>query len=206
MSFHDLSSGGVSATAQNAVAGAGMAPDRRMFVLKMWSKNCSFGVALEEHHKMHDQFIFYKTFYEDVGAQKAIEDIELERKAQSECRMCAIAGRKGVQHRKLKLEPVKPPGGKGQQTKEDRIRTYAQPLMEEGRFYIHRGMQKLRNQILHFPHSDLVDEFDAVAYLCHKLRPPLSDEDIADEKDRAEKAQAPHSQRTDCEYSYGGYC
>lgn len=205
MSFHDLSSGGLTATAENAIAGAGMDQLRRMFVLKMWSKNCSFGVALEEHHQMHDHFIFYKTHYEDVGAQKSIEDIEFQRAAQTECLMCVRAGKKGVKHRKLKLTPIKPPGGKGKVMKEDRIRTFAQPVMEEGRFYIHRGMTKLRNQILHFPHSDKVDEFDAVAYLCNLLRPPLRDEDIQEERQRAEKAQAPTTPRVHTEINYGGY-
>jgi hypothetical protein len=205
MAFYDPSSGGRSATAENAIAGAGMAADRRMFALKMWSKNTSFGEALEKYHAINDSYIFYTTFYEDVGAQKSLEDIQRERRAQTECRYCKEHGKPGVHHKPLVLIPVKPPGGKGKATKEERIRTFAQPVMEEGRFYIHRGMLKLKKQILDFPHGDLVDEFDAVAYLCWKLRPPISDEQYEEEKDRQEKAAVPHQPRTHTEVNYGGY-
>lgn len=182
-----------------------MSADRRMFVLSMWSMNTSFGVALEKYHAINDHYIFYVCYYEDVGAQKSLEDILRERRAQTECRYCKEHGKPGVRHKNLLLVPVKPPGGKGKATKEERIRTFAQPVMEEGRFYVHRGMTKLKRQIHDFPHGDLVDEFDAVAYLCWKLRPPISDEAFEEETERVAKAREPHMSRTATTRNYGGY-
>lgn len=199
VSFYDPSAGGKTAKAENAIVGVGEASDRRIFVLAAWSKNCPFGVAIEKWHQLNDQFVFYQNFYELVGAQKAVEDIIRERKAQIACRLCSKS------HRTLNPLPVKPSGGKSSVSKEERIRIFAQAAFEGKRVYLRAGMDELRRQILSFPHGDLVDQFDALAYCINKARPPLSDEAVREEGKQEVEWREAGRPRTSTEYDYGGY-
>lgn len=206
LSFWDPSAGGKSAKAENAIAGAGMSADGRKFVLKMWSKNTTFGLAIEEWHRLNDLFLFYTNAYEQVGAQKAVEDIFKERTAVPWCRHCKERFGKEIIHTTIRPKAIKPPGGKGEKTKDERIRLFTQKDFEDGRIYINGiTMAKLRGQILDFPHGDLVDEFDAAAYALHLLRRPLTQEEIADERDEEDELVAQRSSRTNTEVNYGGY-
>ena len=208
MSFYDVSSGGKTAGCENAIIGGGMSSDRRIFVLEAFMENCTIGQAVETWHVMNDRWRFYHNHYELVGAQKAVEDFCQERKAGGPCPYCKaghLIDGKFVRnpHRKLTPIGIKPPGGA--LSKEERIRMYAQKPAEEKRIYLRRGMTKLRQQIIEFPHGPMVDGFDALAYLCHLLRPPLSDADV----DSQRAADLAHRQtakpRIATGVDYGGY-
>lgn len=203
LSFYDPSPGGKSATAENAIVVAGMDSLRRIFFLKAWSRNCSYGAAIEQWHHFNDQFVCYSNFYEMVGAQKEIEELVAQRRFMIVCPYCPPETKKP--HRRLNPLPVKPPGTSGVKLKEERIRTYAQSSFEEGRVYLGPGMQELVRQITSFPHGDLVDIFDAGAYCIHLLRPPMSDDDIEAEKADEQARRDAQVQRTSCEHAYGGY-
>jgi hypothetical protein len=208
MSFYDVSSGGKTANCENAIEVAGMAADRRIFVLEDFGENCSIGHAVETWHVMNDRWRCYKNHYELVGAQKAIEDFCQERKSGGPCPYCKaghLIDGKYIRnpHRKISPIGIKPEGGG--MNKEERIRMYAQKAFEEGRVYIRRGMTKLRSQIVQFPHSDLVDRFDALAYLIKLLRPPLSDADVDSARAfEARRKQQGHP-RIATGVDYGGY-
>lgn len=210
MSMYDVSAGGKTASAENAIIGAGMDSLRRIFVLEAWGENCTIGQAVERWHVMGDRWKFYHDHYELVGAQKAVEDFCNERKLQVECPYCKAGHVNPATgqffknpHRKVRPIPIKPPGGA--LSKEERIRMFAQKPFEEKRVYLRRGMTKLRGQIIEFPHSTLVDEFDALAYLCHLLRPPLVDAEV--ESSKSAEMQRRHAAKpfTATERDYGGY-
>lgn len=209
ISFYDVSAGGKSATAENAIVGTGQAADKRLFALEAWSENCTAGRAVEEWHRINDRFIFYKNYYEQVSAQKAIEDINRLHGQEDACPRCKDDGRgDAVVHRKIRPIGEKPPGGKGQVSKEERIRLWAQKQFETHGVYLRRGakgMEKLKKQIIAFPHGRPIDLLDCLAYCCHLTRPPLSDEDLADERERREEALTPRESRVVAEVSYGGY-
>lgn len=202
MSFYDVSAGGKSASAENAQVLAGMDALRRIFVLIAWGKNCTIGEAIENWHKLNDKLRCYKNHYEQVGAQKVVEDLIRERNLGSigpkgpMCRTC------GESHYRISPVAVKPPGGK---SKEERIRMFAQEAFEQGRVYVHESMLKLKGQITAFPHGELVDLFDALAYLCNLLRPPMSDEELLDLEAEEEKHKIPPPSRVVSERHYGGY-
>jgi len=138
MSMYDVSAGGKTASAENAIIGAGMDSLRRIFVLEAWGENCTIGQAVERWHVMGDRWKFYHDHYELVGAQKSVEDFCNERKHQVECPYCK-AGHVNPEtgqffknpHRKIRPIPIKPPGGA--LSKEERIRMYAQKPFEEKR-------------------------------------------------------------------------
>lgn len=203
MSFYDVSAGGVSATAENAQVVAGMDSMKRIFCLVAWGKNCTIGEAVENWHRLNDKLHCYKNHYEYVGAQKVVEDLIKERNLGAIgpkgpiCRTC------GESHYRITPLPVKPPGGK---SKEERIRMFAQEAFEQGRVYLHESMLKLKGQITSFPHGDLVDIFDAFAYLCNLLRPPMSDEELLDAQDEEELHKIPPASRVvSGSRHYGGY-
>lgn len=202
MSFYDVSAGGKSATAENAQVIAGMDSLRRIFVLVSWGKNCTIGEAIENWHLLNDRLRCYKNHYEQVGAQKVVEDLIKERNLGSiglkgpMCRTC------GDSHYRINPIPVKPVGGK---SKEERVRMFAQEAFEQGRVYIHESMLKLKNQIVAFPHGELIDIFDALAYLCNLLRPPMSDEELLDLEAEEAKHLTPPPTRVISERHYGGY-
>lgn len=202
LTFYDPSSGGKTAKAENAIVAIGASYDRRIFVLDTFSKNCTFGDAIEEWHKIHDKFICAKNWYEEVGAQKTVEDIVRERLGQALCRYCQR------EHRRLAPSPFHPPAGRGQMSKEERIRFYAQPAFQEGRVYLRKGgsQDKLFNQIISFPHGGLVDIFDALAAGIHLIQYPVSPDQIQEQKEQEEQKQAMRTSRIPCERSYGGYC
>src|SRR6185369_3522180 len=101
----------------------------------------------------------WKNHFEAVGAHKAVTEIVKLRKYDEPCEVCSKS------HRRLNPIPLTPQGrGEGDKSKEERIRSLAQPAFEEGRIYLREGMEKLRKQITTFPHSNMVDLFDALAY------------------------------------------
>jgi hypothetical protein len=209
MSFYDPSSGGKTASCENAISFAGMPPDRRIFILDSWGANTSIGQAVEQWHNLNDRWNAYKNHYEKVGAQKAVEDMCAERKFQQECPYCKAGHVREDNkyfknpHRKIAPIGITPEGGK--LSKEERIRMYMQKPAEEKRIYLRKGMQKLRNQFIEFPHGVIVDQLDTVAYLCHLLRSPLSQADQDSYKADEAKSKLAHSPRTNTEHSYGGY-
>jgi len=195
-SFYDPSSGGKSARAENAIVGSGVAPDKRIFVLNAWSANCSIGEAIERWHVVNDRFAFYKCMYEAVGAQKTVTDIIKERTYGTPCKYC------NALHKRIRPEPVTPGPG----NKEDRIRMFSQSVFEEKRVYLRvSGQEKLKTQVLSFPHGALVDQFDSLAYLCKFSRAPISDDELRDEKEKLEQVRQSVHQRIACEWQYGGY-
>lgn len=204
MSFWDVSAGGKSANCENAIVIAGEDSLKRVFCISSWGRNCSIGEASEEWHTKNDRFRCYHNHYERVGAQKVVEDLELLRNRMPvgvKGRMCLTCGK---DHYRIEPIGIIPPGGKN---KEDRIRLFAQEAMRQGRVYLYEGMVKLKNQILAFPHGDMVDEFDAFAYLINLLRPPMSDEEVADEAQEEEmhKALSNKSRTNTGDRVYGGY-
>jgi len=202
ITFYDPSSGGSSAKCENAIIALGGDHLRRIFILHAWGQNTSLARALEEWHLIHDRFNCAVNYYEDVGPQKAVEDLELERSAQPLCRQC------GKVHRKLRPTPFKPPTGQGEMNKDERIRFFAQTPMEEGRVYIRYGPMgsALKLQILNFPYSKLKDLIDAMASGIHLIKFPKSEEAIAEEKEANERRKAAATRsRTNTKYNYGGY-
>jgi len=190
---YDPSSGGKQAEAENAIVVAGMDSKRRILALDVWAKNCGFGLAIENWHRLNDKWKPWRNWYEAVGAHKAVDEM-MKMRPQGVCTSC------GKVHRKLRAYAIKP----DDRNKEDRIRALAQPAFEEGRVFIGTHLQKLRTQVETFPYGDLVDVFDAFAYAVSKLRPPLG---YADDEDR-EHVQAPvraHHARSFTEFDYGGY-
>jgi hypothetical protein len=194
-SFYDPSSGGKTARAENAILGVGSAPDKRLFVLHAWSANCSIGEAIEQWHRLNDRFTFYKCMYESVGAQKTVNDLILTRDYSAPCKACKAL------HKRIRPEPVTPGPG----NKEDRIRMFSQSAFEDGRVYLRVNQEKLKTQILSFPHGEMVDQFDALAYLCKFSRAPISEDEIRDEKEAAEQRKQMVHQRISSEWCYGGY-
>jgi hypothetical protein len=208
MSMYDVSAGGKSAGAENAITFAGMDYLKRIFVLDTWGENCTIGQAVEKWHVFNDRWNGYHNHYELVGAQKSVEDFCRERKFQLECPYCCAGHIKDGKfeknpHRKLTPIGVKPPGGS--MSKEERIRLYAQKPFEEKRIYLRRGMTKLRQQIVEFPHGTLVDMFDTLAYLCNLLRPPISDAEVSSDKAAESARRVAGKSFTHTERDYGGY-
>jgi len=190
---YDPSSGGKHAEAENAIVVAGMDHRRRILALDVWSKNCGFGRAIEEWHRLNDKWKPWRNWYEAVGAHKSVDEI-LKMRKMDVCDWCQKV------HKKLRAYAIKP----DDRNKEDRIRALAQPAFEEGRVFIGTHLQKLRQQIEAFPYGDLVDVFDAFAYAISKLRPPLG---YATEEDRERVQSEPrmHASRSFTEHEYGGY-
>lgn len=209
MSFYDVSAGGKSASAENAIVVAGMDSKRRIFELSSRSGNSPIGQAIEWWHELNDQFICYHNHYEQVGAQKSVEDVIRERNAQPACSHCkaghpALNGDKPrPPHRKLQPIGIKPPGGS--LNKEDRIRMFAQAAFQEGRVYLRQGEDKLRRQIVGFPHISPIDLFDAFAYLINLLRPPVDEDMVEAEKAALETFKVHSKPRTHTAVDYGGY-
>jgi hypothetical protein len=197
-SFYDPSTGGASATAENAINVLGTSADGRQFILDNWAKNCSYGDAIEKWHLLKDQFMTHDDYYELVGAQKAVEDVVRARRAMLLCTVCK------AKHRILVPKPWKPPGG-GRLNKEDRIRLFAQSMFQNGVVYLRRSQESLRNQIVSFPHLTLVDRFDALATNLKLARRPLSDEEISDEKGRKAHFESHRLSRSFTKYEHGGY-
>lgn len=196
ITFFDPSSGGKSAVCENAIICLGSAADGRHFVLKAWLKNAGYREAIEEWHRINDQFICANNYYESVGAQKTIEEFVMMMKATTGCVMCSKT------HRRLVPQGIKPPGGR---EKDDRIRLYLQPCVEEGRLYLGPGQAALRVQLVSFPHFNLKDGADGVAYAVHESKRPMTEVEIRDEKAVVDAAMMPREARTQTSISYGGY-
>lgn len=202
LSFYDPSSGGKSAGSENAIVCMGCAPDGRKFAFKVWSANCGFRGAVEQWFLFNDQFSTWPNYFEGVGPHKEVASIVELRQQESVCRVCEKAGKK-VKHHRLGPVLVLPPGGAG--SKDDRILTFAQADIEDGLIYLHEGDSQTRAQIVSFPHGDLKDRFDALAYAIHySKRPQSADEAEAEQHTRQQRDQA-KVQRTSQTYDVGGY-
>jgi hypothetical protein len=196
-SFLDPSSGGKSAACENAIIVLGTAADGRQFVLKPILKNCGYRQIIEDWHNANDQFICSAgNKYEKVGAQKTIEEFILEKQLYRTCVIC------NKQHRKLIPIGVTPAAGKD---KDDRIRAYLQTTIEEKRLYLGQGHAALRQQIVSFPHFQLKDGVDALAYAVHESRRPSTEEELRDDNENTNAAVVPHAPRVNSERQYGGY-
>lgn len=208
ITFWDPSPGGQQAEAENALITIGASSDRRIFVLDPWMKNCTYGQALEHYHRVNDMLRPIYTYYEQVGAQKSVEDVEKERqlagKESPYCKHCASEGRGDkIVHRPLHLKAEKPPAG----TKEDRILGWSREKISTRQVYFRFGgmFERLRKQITQFPHSKPIDGFDALAYCLHLVKYPSRQEDEATEKADSLALQQAWKPRTNTQYDYGGY-
>lgn len=192
-SVYDPSSGGRAAECENAIVVIGCDPEGRIIVLDRWAKNCGFAAAIEQWHVMNDKWRPWQNWFEAVGAHKEVAEL-VQLRDPGPCRIC------GKTHLKLRPRQVLPPSG----SKEDRIRDFAGPAFETGRVYLGEHMLDLRKQITEFPHSPLVDMFDALAYAISKSRRPV----IVDDKKEAETRDAMFGARHSRVYTtfdYGGY-
>lgn len=196
--FYDPSSGGKSAACENAIIVLGTAADGRQFILKPWLMNTGYRAAIEEWHRLNDQFVCTRNCYEKVGAQKTIEEFILEKQLYRTCVIC------GKQHRKLIPVGIQPPGGRD---KDDRIRLFLGPAVDEERIYFGEGGQHvaLKQQVVSFPHFHLKDGADALAYAIHESRRPSTETEMLDDRDEHERAVMPHEPRTNVGISRGGY-
>jgi len=191
LSVYDPSSGGKQARAENAIVVTGTDRKGRIFVLGTWSKNCGFGKSVEQWHVLNDKWRCWGNWFESVGAHKEVD--EIIRMRSQPCIYC------GKVHRPIRARAIKPPSG----SKEDRIRDLAQPAFEQGRIYIGEGMTKLRRQIIEFPHSEMVDIFDALAYAISKSRKPVIYN--TNQGNTEENAKRKVEPRTHSDVAYGGY-
>jgi hypothetical protein len=196
-SFLDPSSGGKSAKCENAIVGLGTAADGRQFVLYTKLVNCGYRAIIEYWHEANDQFVFTSNKYEKVGAQKTIEEFITEKIIYRVCRLCQKI------HRRLVPVGVMPPGGRD---KDDRIRAFLGPTVEESRLYLGQNHVALRAQIVQFPHAEMKDGVDALAYAVHESRRPSTEEEMLEDKELTMQSIQPKSPRTNTERMYGGYC
>jgi len=202
LSFYDPSSGGKHAGSENAIVCIGTASDSRKFAFKIWSANCGFREAVEQWFRLNDQFNLWPNYFEGVGPHKEVAGVVALRQAEDVCRVCEKSGKK-VRHHRLGPVCVTPPGGAG--SKDDRILTFVQADIEDGLVYLHENDSQTRAQILAFPHGELKDRFDALAYAVHySKRPPTIEEVEAEEHTRQQKDLA-KVQRTAQTYDVGGY-
>lgn len=196
VTVYDPSSGGISASAENAIIAAAMDHRRRILVLEAWAKNSPFGEAIEKWHSINDRYQCWRNYFEGIGAHKEVSNI-VKSRPRGKCLHC------GKEHSRLVPSLIEQKGI-SERSKEDRIRTLAQPAFEEGRVYLRQGMEKLRRQITSFPHGTLVDLFDALAYAISLLRPPLSQEAASDSDSTLPKRPIAVS-RSHTSVDYGGY-
>jgi hypothetical protein len=159
-------------------------------------KNCGYRQIIEDWHNMNDQFVCSMNKYEKVGAQKTLEEFIIERQLYKTCSVC------GKQHRKLIPVGVQPAGGKD---KDDRIRAYLQPTVEEKRLYLSQRDAALRVQVVAFPHFHLKDGIDALAYAVHESRRPSSESEMLDDREALNVATMAHTPRVSTDRAYGGY-
>ena len=211
-SFYDPSGGGVTAHCENAIVGIGEDWRRRIFVIDNWADNTSIGKSVEAWHVMNDRWKFYKNRYERKGAQSSVEDFCRERTRIEQCPYCDAGhmqddGKlfKNNPHKRITAEPFSHAGGGSDKSKEERIRFYLQKPLEDKRIYLRRGMQKLRQQIVQFPHGDLVDLVDALASAVKLSRPPISEDEQESQVATAEAHRAAGKCFTQTDRDYGGY-
>lgn len=203
LSFYDPSSGGKSAKCEGAIVVLGCASDGRKFALKVWSANAGFRPTVEKWFELNDQFMTWPNMFEAVGAHKEVASIVLLRQAEPYCLVCEKAGRGNRKHRRLAPVGITPPGGTA--SKDDRILTFSQADIEDGLVYLHEDDTQTLRQIVQFPHGDLVDRFDALAYAIHYAKRPYSVEELeAEEHDKKQREQT-RMQRTSQTYDVGGY-
>jgi hypothetical protein len=204
VSFYDPSSGGKSAECENAIVCVGTAFDNRKFAFKVWSKNCGFREAVEQWFRLNDQFSTWPNMFEAVGAHKEVKSIvDLRQGESTHCPVCLKEKGVKVKHRRLSAEPIQPPGGNAQ--KEDRILTFVQADIEDGLVYLDENDVKTRQQIIAFPHGNLIDRFDALAYAVHHSKRPHSPSEIEAEQVAVQTARVAKVQRTSQTFEVGGY-
>lgn len=197
LSFYDPSSGGPSAGCEGAIVSVGMAADFRVFALHEWGDTKGYGQSVEMWHVLNDSFLFNDCYYEKVGSQKTIEEEIIPlRNLMLQCPLC-----KG-HHRRLIPRPFQPPGGKA---KDDRIFAFLDPIIQDKRLYLRKSMRALRTQIVTHPHSNLKDRLDALASGCSLLRPPVSEDEVREQRQAEEWALASKVSRTHTAYDVGGY-
>jgi len=204
ISFYDPSGGGKKATCEAAIVAVGCDGLHRRFLLDEWSANTTYGKAACKWFTLNDKFMFYKNYYEEVSSQKAILDIvaliNIILKSGKPCPHC------GANHRRLRVEGYKPPGGIAEKHKDDRIRTFLQDHAESGRVYTRfNSARKFRTQYSEFPNGTLKDVLDAAAYAIHIVPPTRTWEDVQSDKAAEERARQGRKPRTHTERDYGGY-
>lgn len=207
--FWDLSSGGSSkGVCENAIVICGTHADGRRFILDAFLKNCGYREALEAYYRLHDQYNCYQTWYEKIGAQKAIEEFHGLVRANG-CELCrrkqeANPDAKIPPHRRMRLEGYDHKGFSG--NKEDRVRLYMQATVEEGRLYINAKLAGLRTQVISFPHYHLKDGVDSTASAVHLSRTPWTgDEQKSRESDEAQRKESEPEAHVHTSRCYGGY-
>ena len=203
ITFYDPSSGGKKANCENAIVAVGCASDKRKFVLAAWSANCGFRQSIEKWFKLNDQFFCWPNYYEAVGAHKEVGLLVFERQKEPECTFCKNFGRSGVRHRRLSPTPIVPPGGAAAEAKYTRILTFAQADIEDGLVYLGPGQFELLKQIIEFPNGEMVDQFDALAYAIHLIRPGITQQEVEDTARTAEK-QRDRQPYTQQQHAVGG--
>ena len=206
--FWDLSSGGSSKGAcENAIIILGTHADGRRFVLDAFLKNCGYRLALENYYRLNDQYKCYRCYFEDLGAQKEVLEIDnmVLVMGCEICRQKALANPevKLEPHRKLRLQGYGHKGFSG--NKEDRIRLYLQSTVEEGRLYLNSKLSHLRVQIVSFPHYHLCDGVDSTASAVHLSRAPIGAEEQQSREIEQESIAVPPDARVHTDRVYGGY-
>jgi hypothetical protein len=204
-SFLDPSSGGQSAKCENGLVATGGDWFKRIFVLEAVGKNCTMGQAVEEWHHLNDKMYFHKNYYEAVGAHKEVGDIINTRSLWPECLLCKAKGLPGIKHKRLIAEGITPTGGRGGESKDDRIRNYLQVPLEEHRVYVRRDRANLVTQITSFPHYHLKDLIDAAAYCVKYTQFPPPPEELESRKIDEDRMKNRHVGRIATKYEYGGY-
>lgn len=206
--FYDLSSGGKSKdVCENAIVILGTHSDGRRFVLDAFLKNCGYREALEAYYRLNDQYILYQCWYENIGAQKELEELHALVLANG-CEICrkrqeANPDVKIAPHRRFRLLGYNHKGFSG--NKEDRIRLYLQGTVEEERLYVNAKLGSLKIQITSFPHYHLKDGVDSVASAVHLSRAPYgADEQESQDIDQELTAMPPEA-RVHTDRVYGGY-
>lgn len=199
VSVYDPSSGGRMADSENAIVVAGQDSKGRILVIDAWSANCGFGEAIDQWRKMNDRWKCWQNWFEGIGAHKEVEEVaRMSDSGSAECPFC-----------KKRHTPLRPKriemGGMSGRSKEDRIRSLAQPAFEERRVYLRLGMEKLRRQVSSFPHGAKVDLFDALAYAIHHLRRPSSPDELESAQKDRQRRLAMSAPRTHTGTDYGGY-
>jgi hypothetical protein len=202
LSFYDPSSGGKFAGSENAIVLCGTSPDGRKFAFKVWSANCGFREAVEQWFRFNDQYLTWPNLFEGVGPHKEVASIVALRQVEDVCRVCILKDKK-VKHRRLGPVCVNPPGGVG--SKEDRILTFIQADVEDGLVYLHEDDILTRKQMLEFPHGELMDRLDALAYAVYYSRRPHTVEELEAQEHEREAKNISRVQRTAQTYDVGGY-
>jgi hypothetical protein len=198
VSFLDPSSGGKSAKCENAIAIVGTDELNRHLLLAVWNSNTSYSGAVEAWHQLNDRYVCWWNGYEQVGGQKEIAEITSMRGIyKGKCPHCQAKN-----HRILAPQGVKPVQGLD---KFQRIEMFLEPSIKDGRFYVRRNQTEAIRQMDMFPHGDLVDIADAIAYAVKNSRPYRGMEEEMDARDEQKAKAAVGAGYSKTKVNYGGY-